>query len=65
MENHTGTRSESTDFMRGRGASLGERRAETQPRYDFYGPPTLVPWKSCHDTKPPSFFLSFVFFRTG
>ncbi len=37
MENHTGTRSESTDFMRGRGASLGERRAETQPRYDFYG----------------------------
>ena len=24
--------------MRGRGASPGERRAETQPRYDFYGP---------------------------
>lgn len=38
MENHTGTRSESTDFMRVRGASPGERRAETQPRYDFYGP---------------------------
>ena len=38
MENHTGTPDESTDFMRERGASLGERRAETQPWYDFYGP---------------------------
>ena len=38
MENHTGTHKESTDLMRKRRASLGKRRAETQMRYDFYGP---------------------------
>ena len=38
MENHTGTRRESTDLMRERRVSPGKRRAETQPRYDFYGP---------------------------
>ena len=57
MENHTGTRSESTDFMRGRGASLGERRAETQPRYDFYG--TRLWCLGSHVTirsRPRSFF---------
>ena len=38
MENHTGTRRESTDLMRERRASPGKRRTEAQPRYDFYGP---------------------------
>lgn len=65
MKNHTGTHKESTDLMRKRRASLGKRRTETQMRYDFYSPPTLVPWESCHAARPPSFFLSFAFFRTG
>ena len=51
--------------MQKRKASLGKRRTEPQMRYDFYSPPTLVPWESCHAARPPSFFLSFAFFRTG
>ena len=38
MENHTGTRKESTDLMRERRAGPDKGRTETQPRYDFYGP---------------------------
>ena len=38
MENHTGTRKESTDLMRERRVSPGKGRTEAQPRHDFYGP---------------------------
>lgn len=38
MENHTGTRKESTDLMRERRAGPDKGRTETQMRYDFYSP---------------------------